>query len=109
MRWPPAYLVVTWAVAGVVVIAALWLTFESGCWWLWVANSAFRGIGGPRDTSLGIIATVAALAPVVTAVAAVAVSRRSRPLEDVVACGGATTLVVALAATFFAAMLTFPF
>ena len=43
-----------WGATLVLLACAVYLAFSKASWWVWVGNSAFRGIREPKDIGLGI-------------------------------------------------------
>lgn len=46
-----------WGATLVLLAGALYLAISNASWWVWVGNSAFRGIREPKDIGLGISAS----------------------------------------------------
>lgn len=101
---------VKWGVALIVLACALYLAFVNAAWWLWVGNSAFRGIRAPRDVGLGIQCVLFASGPFAAAGSVfwwTDRSSRSRRRRVVMACLAGT--VITVVAFFYAALLEGPF
>jgi hypothetical protein len=99
-----------WGLVLVIVAFALYLAIVNAAWWVWVGNSAFRGIRAPRDTSLGIQCVLFASGPFATAGSVfrcTAHSSRSRRRRVVMASLAGTGITVV--AFFYAALLEGPF
>ena len=59
------------------MLLGAYLVLANGDWWIWVADSAWRGLRAPADPVLGLLATSAAIVPLVAGVVAYSVRRRS--------------------------------
>lgn len=93
-------------VAAVIAVAVGgYLAVASASYWLWVADSAFRGIRAPADYRLGVVSVTIAAAPfVVGAVVVYVLRRRARAVA--VACGSCAAAVAAVPAILYATLIT---
>lgn len=98
-----------WGATLVLLGCALYLAISNASWWVWVGNSALRGIREPKDIGLGIQYVFFASAPFVAAVSVfwwTARSSRSRRRRVVMASLAGTGVTVV--AIFYSAALTGP-
>ncbi|HUQ38728.1 MAG TPA: hypothetical protein VM030_01115 [Acidimicrobiales bacterium] len=96
--------------AALVIGAFAYLAFFNAAWWLWVANSAFRGIRGPTDIGLGVQCVVMTVAPLAVAGGTywwTQPSRRSRRRRLVMSALAGIGLT--LIAVLYSALLAGPF
>ncbi|MGQ0434559.1 MAG: hypothetical protein ACT452_19400 [Microthrixaceae bacterium] len=99
-----------WGAVLGVLAGALYLAIANAAWWVWVGNSAFRGIRAPRDIGLGIQCVLFAGGPFAAAGSVfwwTARSLRSRRRRAVMASLAGTG--VTLVAFFYRALLEGPF
>ena len=98
-----------WIIPVAVGFVAAYLLAVNASYWLWVANSAFRGIREPADPGLGVLSLILAAGPAVAGVL-VFKSRRNRlgSIRAVTTAGGAS-LLATLTAMFVAVLLMGPF
>lgn len=58
------------------VLVALYTVGANAAFWVWVANSAFRGIRDTADPRLGVFSAIVTMLPVVGATVALLLRRR---------------------------------
>ena len=81
-----------WAVVAIAVVAAGYLAAATTAFWVWVANSAFRGIREEQDIGLGLICVGFVVAPVAGSVVAYRYRRSARSSRRGIGRAAATML-----------------
>ena len=99
-----------WAVAVVAGLSGAYLAVINVGYWLWVANSAFRGLREPQDIPLGLLSVALAIGPIFAGVGTFAYRRRSGSLGLRCFISAAAAVVGAsFLCMLFAALLMGPF
>ena len=90
-RWVPRLLL-----ASLLVLAA-YLLVANGGYWLWVADSALRGIRAPAEPWLGVVSVFFAIVPAVGGALAFRYTCRIRPDDRVTSVAWAAAMAAMLA------------
>jgi len=104
-RWVPRLLLVP------LLVLSAYLLVANGAFWLWVADSAFRGIRAPAEPWLGVLSVFFAVVPAVGGALAFRYTRRIRPDDHVqwVAWAAAMAAMLAFVCLVVAILYSGPF
>jgi len=86
--------VLRWALAMALVVAAGYFAAVSFAFWIWVANSAFRGIREEQSIGLGVVCVCFVVAPAAGSAVAYRIGRPRRSTRRGIARAAATMLVL---------------